>query len=87
MAILVSTTPGLSRSEYEQVAERVIEHLKATPGFVSHYAYEAEEGITVVEIWESGEQHDAWFDTTIKPHLPEGATPQKHDLVNRVHAE
>jgi hypothetical protein len=24
----------------------------------------------VIEIWDSIDQHDAWFDVVVKPHLP-----------------
>jgi len=27
-------------------------------------------GITVIEIWDSIDQHDAWFNEVVKPHLP-----------------
>lgn len=40
----------------------------------------------VVEIWESAEQHDAWFDNNVRPNLPVEVNPEKHELVNVVTA-
>jgi hypothetical protein len=42
--------------------------------------------MTVVEIWESAEQHDAWFDNNVRPNLPVEVNPEKHELVNVVTA-
>ena len=39
-------------------------------GFVAHYAIVEDGGITVIEIWDSIDQHDAWFNEVVKPHLP-----------------
>lgn len=81
-----STVSGLKREQYDQIAAVLIDKLKSTPGFVSHYAWESETGINVVEIWDSAEQHDDWFDNNVRPHLPVEVTPQKHELINAVTA-
>ena len=39
-------------------------------GFVAHYAIVEDGGITVIEIWDSIDQHHAWFNEVVKPHLP-----------------
>jgi heme-degrading monooxygenase HmoA len=81
-----SMVSGLKREQYDQIAAVLIDKLKATSGFIAHYAWESEGGIHVVEIWDSAEQHDDWFDNNVRPHLPSEVTPQKHELINKVTA-
>jgi heme-degrading monooxygenase HmoA len=62
--------PGMSPEAYDQVASPVMGSQKTADGFIAHYAIVEDGGITVIEIWESEGQHDAWFNPTVKPHLP-----------------
>jgi heme-degrading monooxygenase HmoA len=87
MTVLVQTlVPGLTREQYEGIAGALRDKLMGTPGFNAHYAYESEGGMTVVEIWEAATQQDAWFDNNVKPNLPVEATPEKHELANKLTA-
>ena len=87
MAVLTkSLVTGMTREQYEGIAAVLIDKLKAAPGFIAHYAWEYEGGMTVVEVWESAEQHDDWFDNNVKPHLPVEVSPEKHELANKVTA-
>lgn len=87
MSVLVNNrVTGLTREQYAGIAAALIDRLKAAPGFIAHYAWENEGGMTVVEIWESAPQHDDWFDNNVRPHLPVEVTPEKHELVNKVTA-
>lgn len=61
---------GMPSDVYDQVASGVMESQKNAPGFVAHYAIVEDGGITVIEIWESVDEHDAWFNTAVKPQLP-----------------
>ena len=71
MAVLVRHRPqGLGPSQYDEVAPPLIEALKRQPGFVLHVAFEDSEGFCVAEIWESQEQHDAWFNEHVVPNVP-----------------
>jgi heme-degrading monooxygenase HmoA len=85
MAVLVTSfVPGLSRQQYEKTPAVLTDRLKAAPGFIAHYAWERGDGMDVVEIWESAEQHDDWFDNTVRPHLSAKVAQEKHDLINMV---
>ncbi len=68
--------PGMPADAYDQI---VTQDFQATQrnadGFVAHYAVVENGGITVVEIWASVDQHDAWFDDAVRPFLPPG-TPE-----------
>lgn len=75
--------PGMPPEVYEQVAANALPSQKTADGFVAHYAIVDDGGITVFEIWDSVEQHDAWFDVTVKPHLPpDTPEPRFTELLN-----
>lgn len=85
MAILASSTvPGMTREQYEQTAAALTEQLRAAPGFIAHYAWEQDGATKVVEVWESVEQHDDWFNNRVKPHLSVEVTTEKHELMNKL---
>lgn len=62
--------PGMPPEAYDQVASEAMPSQKTADGFVAHYAIVEDGGITVIEIWDSIDQHDAWFNVVVKPHLP-----------------
>jgi hypothetical protein len=62
--------PGMSADMYDQVATGAMPSQSKADGFVAHYAIVEDGGITVIEIWDSVAQHDAWFNETVRPHLP-----------------
>ena len=71
MAVLVRNRPqGLDPSQYDEVAPPLIDKLRQQPGFVLHVAFEDSQGFCVAEIWESQEQHDAWFNEFVVPNVP-----------------
>jgi hypothetical protein len=72
MAVLVNTNLGLDISVYDQLAAGLTEPLKAAPGFRTHAAYPVEGGFAVTEIWDSAEDHRAFFDSAVKPNIPDG---------------
>jgi hypothetical protein len=48
------------------------ETLEASPGFRTHAAYPVEGGLVVTEIWDSAEDHRAFFESAVKPNIPDG---------------
>ena len=63
-------SPGMPVEVYDQVAAGAMPSQRKADGFVAHYAIVEDGGITVIEIWDSIDQHDAWFNEVVKPHLP-----------------
>jgi heme-degrading monooxygenase HmoA len=55
------------------LAAGVKESQAGADGFVSHYMFAEDGGVTVIEVWDSVGQHDAWYDAAIKPQLPPDA--------------
>ncbi len=77
MAVLVKiTNRGGSLAMYDQVAAQLVPELKRQAGFHAHFAQALDDGFAVHELWDSREQHEAWFEGNVRPKMPPGATPQ-----------
>ncbi len=72
---ITSTAPGMPAEAYDAAMVDVAESLRRSAGFISHAAQISRDGVTVTELWETREQWQQWFDTSVRPHLPPG-TPQ-----------
>ncbi|HEX2704032.1 MAG TPA: hypothetical protein VHM72_11460 [Solirubrobacteraceae bacterium] len=70
----------MSPAQYDESAPMLIPLLKEQPGFVLHIYYEDADGGVVDEVWETQEQHDAWFDANVKPNVPFEITSEVIDL-------
>jgi quinol monooxygenase YgiN len=71
MAVLIRhRAQGIGQETYDQVAPTLVDKLKQEPGFVLHVAFEDSQGFCVAEIWDSQEQHDAWFNENVVPNVP-----------------
>jgi heme-degrading monooxygenase HmoA len=84
MAIrMTNQARGMTTEAYDEAMSFVGDALRGSDGFISHAAQANAEGMTVTEIWESREQWSAWFDTSVRPHLPPGAPdPEVVELHN-----
>jgi len=72
MAALVTTTYGLDIAVYDQLAAGLTELVKAAPGFRVHTAYPVDGGFAVTEIWDHARDHKAFFESVVKPNIPDG---------------
>ena len=72
MAVLIRhRSDGMTAALYDQISPPLIADLKTQQGFLLHVTYEDAAGSFVVgEVWETQEQHDAWFNAKVKPNLP-----------------
>ena len=87
MSILVTTTVPLDITVYDQISPHTTPALLAAPGFRSHAAHTDHEGtFTVTEIWDTREDHRAFFDANVAANLPPGVTSTVIDLRNAVTA-
>ncbi len=72
MAVIMSTEiPGADAGFMDGMrAAGVVDAISKAPGFVSHISGASGTGYRVIEVWESREDHQAWFDEHIAPNLP-----------------
>ena len=62
--------PGLTQEVYEQLSQQLAPKARAHPGFVAHLAGPVEGGWYVVEVWESREACQAFFQAEVFPLMP-----------------
>ena len=63
-------------------AAGVVDALVKAPGFVSHVSGAASSGYRVIEVWESREDHQAWYDDHVAPSLPPGMDPVPFEYID-----
>ena len=80
MPVLIRHRSAMSAAQYDESAPPLLETLKKQPGFLFHVTYEDAAGFVVAEVWETQEQHDAWFDANVKPNIPFEITQEVVDL-------
>ncbi len=76
MAILMTAdVSGMGSEMYSGMISQLRDQIRRARGFVVHAGHETDDGWRVMEVWESEADHQAWFEGTIKPNLPEGMVP------------
>lgn len=80
MAVLIRHRAPMSTAQYDEMAPPLVAQLKQAPGFVFHVSYEDAGGFVVAEVWETQEQHDAWFDANVTPNIPFEISQEVVDL-------
>ena len=77
MAILMTAeVPGMTQEMVDGMTAQIEEQQKAQPGFVLHANGQIDGGWGVTEIWETQENFDSFYESLVKPNLPEGIEPQ-----------
>lgn len=69
-AALVNSTDGLNISVCDQTAAGSPEPVGT--GFRAHAVYPVEVGFVVMEIGDDAEDHRAFFESAVKPNMPDG---------------
>lgn len=79
MAVLmIGEVPQLTEEMYGGMISQMRPSLEASKGFIAHTGGPSPSGgWRVVEVWESQEDADAWFEATVKPNLPPGVVPNR----------
>ncbi len=75
MAIMmISEQIGAGPEMFDMLRDHgAYDKMRSAPGFLGHWNGTTDTGVCVIEMWESPEAHQAWFENTIKPLLPPGA--------------
>jgi hypothetical protein len=61
---------GMTPQQYDEISPPLLEQVKQQPGFMLHVSFEDANGFCVAEIWETKEQHDAFFNENVAPNVP-----------------
>jgi heme-degrading monooxygenase HmoA len=82
--VMISELPGVDAGFAQAAREMgILDEMVAAPGFVSHVSGATSSGYRVVEVWESREAWQDWFDGHVVPRLPPGVeatTPEMFEL-------
>lgn len=83
--IMVAEVPGADASLMEQMrAAGLLEALAQAPGFVSHVSGAFAGGYRVIEVWETRDAHQSWYDNHIAQNLPPGVGPVPSEYADLV---
>ncbi|HEX8075856.1 MAG TPA: hypothetical protein VF545_12855 [Thermoleophilaceae bacterium] len=79
--------PGGTVEQYEQVIEKMgfVHHGTGAPGGLFHWVTVTDEGIKVVDVWESPEVFQAFADSQIGPYTQEVGLPEPQITTYPVH--
>ena len=79
MAVLmIAEVPNLTEEIYGGMVGQMTPRMRASKGFISHAGGpNPSGGWRVVEIWESEEDGQNWFDDNVKPNLPPDIVPNR----------
>jgi hypothetical protein len=76
--LMIGEVPNLTEETYAGMVGQLMPLMRDSKGFISHAGGpNPNGGWRVVEIWESEEDGQAWFDENVKPNLPPGVVPNR----------
>jgi hypothetical protein len=75
---MIAEVPNLTDEIYAGMLGQIKAPMRASKGFISHAGGPSPAGgWRVVEVWESEEDGNKWFDENVKPNLPPDITPNR----------
>ena len=76
--LMMATVPNMTAEVYAGMMGQMMPSMRAHQGFVSHAGGpNPDGGWRVVEVWDSEEDADTWFEKHVAPNLPPDATPTR----------
>ena len=76
--LMIGEVPDMTEEVYGGMIGQLMPAMRASKGFVSHVGGPSPSGgWRVVEVWESEEDGENWFDKNVKPNLPPGVAPNR----------
>jgi heme-degrading monooxygenase HmoA len=67
---MTNPASGMTAEMHDEVMAKVAGPLRQAEGFIAHAAQVTPDGVTVTEVWETREQWQQWFDSSVRPRLP-----------------
>ncbi len=65
-------------------AAGVLDALAKAPGFVSHVSGATQSGYRVIEVWDSPEAHQSWYEGHVAPAFPRASSrPRPSTSISR----
>ena len=81
--IMIAEVPGADAGFIDGMRTAgVVDAMTKAPGFVSHLSGAAGSGYRVIEVWESRDAHQSWYDDHVAPNLPPGMGPVPWEYID-----
>ncbi len=81
--IMINDLPGAGPDFIEGMRQAgVLDAMQSATGFQSHISGSIDSGYRVIEVWESRDAWQAWFDQIIKPNLPAGVEAEPPTFID-----
>ncbi|MBV9279942.1 MAG: antibiotic biosynthesis monooxygenase [Chloroflexi bacterium] len=65
----------MSKETYDQSTVQLVPLVKQQPGFILHAAYPSGGGYTIVEVWESEQAANNWYNNVVRPASQQANIP------------
>jgi hypothetical protein len=76
--LMIAEVPSLTEEVYGGLIGQMTPLMRASKGFISHSGGPSPNGgWRVVEMWETEDDGQAWFDENVKPNLPPEIVPDR----------
>jgi heme-degrading monooxygenase HmoA len=76
--LMIGEVPNMTEEIYAGMVGQLMPLMRASKGFIAHAGGPGPTGgWRVVEVWESEEDGQNWFDENVKPNLPPGIIPDR----------
>ncbi len=76
--LMIGEVPNLTEEIYAGMVGQMEPLMRASKGFISHSGGPSPSGgWRVVEMWDSEEDAQTWFDANVKPNLPPDIVPNR----------
>ena len=76
--LMIGTVPNMTDEVYAGMMGQMMPLMRAHKGFVSHAGGpNPDGGWRVVEVWDSEEDAQAWFEKHVAPNLPPDVVPNR----------
>jgi hypothetical protein len=83
--IMITDLPGMSLEMLDGMRQAgVLDQMSSARGFQGHWSGQTESGYRVIELWESRDAWQDWYDGTVKPNLPPGIQPTEPTFIDLV---
>ena len=83
--IMITDLPGMSLEMLDGMRQAgVLDQMSLAQGFQGHWSGQTETGYRVIELWESRDAWQDWYDGTVKPNLPSSVEPTEPTFIDLV---
>jgi hypothetical protein len=76
--LMIAEVPNLNEEIYAGLLEQLKPRIQASKGFIAHSGGpNPAGGWRVVEMWETEEDGQSWFEENVRPNLPPDIVPER----------